>query len=372
MTIFKRLLPLVPLFLLLVPASSASAITPSPGWGVTQATFPTDLKPGKEGKLEVNIYNVGAAPSSGAFTITDALPHGVSVTRAEYFTETLATAPGPPEAIACPGNTVVVCTIEKYSVLPGEPERLVLSLSVAAGASGANVVTVSGGGASAPASNTYLPPFSSEPAHLGFASFDGWFSNVEGATATQAGSHPYEFTTGFNLDTVPGGAEGPQLPGGEEARNIEFRVPPGVIGDPAALAQCPRQQLDISEGNNTCPLASQIGIDIPHTGETHYPLPVFNMVPPPGMPAQFAFTLDGFNVFLDAAVRTGGDYGITEHIENLPRLRISRTPSPCGACRANRATTPSAATAWNRRSGERSWKVNRCSCVRTAPPRYRS
>lgn len=44
---------------------------------------------------------------------------------------------------------------------------------------------------------------------------------------------------------------------------------------------------------------------------------MYNLVPPKNMPAQFAFTLFGINTFLDAGVRTGGDNGITEHVDNI-------------------------------------------------------
>ena len=51
-------------------------------------------------------------------------------------------------------------------------------------------------------------------------------------------------------------------------------------------------------------------------------LPVYNLVPPPGVAAEFAFSLDGISTFLDARVRSGGDYGITEHVNNVARRQI--------------------------------------------------
>jgi hypothetical protein len=296
----------------------ASALTPSPGWEVTQAAYPTNLLPGGEGELELDIYNTGSLASNGAFTVRDALPHGVTLTHAEFIRVYAG------EEVACSGGTVVVCTISSV-VNQGEMVKLMLKVGVEASSSGAaiNAVTVAGGGATGPASSSLQIAFGAPPAHLGFASVDAWFTNADGTTATQAGSHPYEFTTDFNLNAEPprGGELGPA--GGEEARNVEFQVPPGVIGDPNAVAQCPRQQLDISFfGVETCPAASQVGVERFNIGGVLYTVPLYNMVPPPGSPAQFAFSVAGFNVFLDASVRTGGDYGITTHVNNIPQLGL--------------------------------------------------
>ncbi len=46
------------------------------------------------------------------------------------------------------------------------------------------------------------------------------------------------------------------------------------------------------------------------------------MVPPPGIAAQFAFTFMGTSVFLDSNVRSGGDNGITTHINPVPERKI--------------------------------------------------
>src|ERR1700722_10771817 len=49
---------------------------------------------------------------------------------------------------------------------------------------------------------------------------------------------------------------------------------------------------------------------------------VYNLVPPPGVAAQFAFDLNGNPVFIDARVRSGGDYGITAETNNIPKRDI--------------------------------------------------
>ena len=48
---------------------------------------------------------------------------------------------------------------------------------------------------------------------------------------------------------------------------------------------------------------------------------VYNLVPPPGVAAEFGFDFNGINVFVDARIRSGGDYGITEHA-NIPQRKV--------------------------------------------------
>ncbi len=46
------------------------------------------------------------------------------------------------------------------------------------------------------------------------------------------------------------------------------------------------------------------------------------MVPPRGVPDEFAFSVAGEHTFFDAGVRSGAGYGIVEHIDDLPAVGI--------------------------------------------------
>jgi hypothetical protein len=145
---------------------------------------------------------------------------------------------------------------------------------------------------------------------FGFENVDGSFTNEDGSVDVQAGSHPYEFLLNLNFNTEGDAAVGGQV------RNLEIGLPPGFIGDPGAVAaQCHRQQLDLS---GSCPVASQVGVaETGLGGSTLVKLAVYDMVPPPGEPAQLGFSLLGITGFTDFGV-SPKDFALTAHIDNIP------------------------------------------------------
>jgi uncharacterized repeat protein (TIGR01451 family) len=327
MTTFKRILVLVPLLLVLLPAS-ARAETSAPGWEATVRSLPTHLRPGGQGDIHIDVYNTGGISSTGVATVTDVLPPQLTFIRSENG---LGIGGDECSAATVNGATVVTCIVDPFHITGFFYQPVGFHVSVASDASGTvtNHVTVSGGGAATVAQASDQLDFSSVPPPFGFANFDGWISNADGTPDTQAGSHPYEFTATFDLNTAATAEEESHehfSVAGGEMRNITVQTPPGIVGDPNAVPQCTRAQFD----DEKCPAATQIGFDTFELGseegtyfETEFfRRPVFNMVPPPGLPAQFAFTIEANQVFLDAGVRSGGDYGITEHADNLSQREI--------------------------------------------------
>jgi hypothetical protein len=51
-------------------------------------------------------------------------------------------------------------------------------------------------------------------------------------------------------------------------------------------------------------------------------LGVYNLVPPPGVPADFGFTFEGIGTFIEPSVRSGSDDGITAHTDNIPQKEV--------------------------------------------------
>jgi hypothetical protein len=176
---------------------------------------------------------------------------------------------------------------------------------------------LSGGGALNSASTEEPITISLSPRGFGLTSADALFSNADGTRDTRAGSHPYDALFSFDLATVryrvP--AEFPFYePAGHSVRNLTFNLPPGLVGDPNAVAKCTRPSL-LAE---RCPLDAQVGIvAVEALGPGLFRYPVYNMVPLPGEPAQLGFNLEGVATYIDTTVRSGSDYGITTHVNNI-------------------------------------------------------
>ncbi len=293
------------------PAGSV-AKSCAPGWEVFGSFNPTNLAPDSTGELNLFVYNTGALPNSpeGA-TVTDTLPEGL---------EAITSA-------GCSGTRIVTCKLGE--VLPTAiPARLHIPVRVASDASNAtnpvDTVSVSGGGALVPAEAKVPVVFSSSDASLGFSNADAWITDADGVVDTQAGSHPYEVTVVFapNVHDYASGNTRYELPVGGESHALDVNLPPGLVGEPGAVPECPRELFDAgSETNEGCPPDTQIGEDYALVPGSPGGFAVFNLVPPPGVAAEFAFDFSGTHVFFDARVRSGGDYGITER-SNVPQLSV--------------------------------------------------
>ena len=171
---------------------------------------------------------------------------------------------------------VVICTIptefpppfpdtddEPSVVSPGEELRLVIHVATPLAAQGetlTNNVEVVGGGAQS-ASVTIDNEASSDPAPSGYSFFNAIYSEADGQPATRAGSHPYQYTTSFAVNTKPCAAWrlAPFVPAGGDLKDIRVALPPGLIGDPTAASQLhrPAVQHDCIASTSTPPGAAR-------------------------------------------------------------------------------------------------------------------
>jgi hypothetical protein len=281
----------------------------APGWEIVGHFAPTTLPLRGEGTLFLDVYNTGAS-EGGDGVLVDTLPPGL-------------------EAMVGEG-----CTVESKSVVEcsvgaapgtGKPDELKIPVRVVATAPGEGVdrASVSGGGALAGASTSVPARFGLAPAGAGFSSFDAWFTNADGTVDTQAGSHPYELTVAFSVNSEVNESGG-EVPAGGEIRDLDVKAPPGLVGNPDAVQQCTNAQFEGGEGlEGECPADTQVGhVEFKLGSGLNGGKPVYNLVPPPGVAAQFGFYVAGTATYLDARVRSGGDYGITEHVNDLTQRKI--------------------------------------------------
>jgi hypothetical protein len=335
-------------------AARAEVETPDTGWEVTSTTFPTHIAPaGGRGVIDLDVFNIGARPSYGTITVTDVLPPGVLATEAgdvqtngpiggKHLWECRGNVPGesphqplhfkPASTVTCTNSSALLPTLP----IPEQPSspssndngvigQIALAVEAVTEESGTltNNVTVAGGGAVATANTSSPVTVSPEstPA-FGFLSSDGWFGSANGTVDTQAGSHPHDFTYSFDVNTAMTtvGTEKFLSPTGR-IRNLAVKLPPGFIGNPTAVPQCTRQQFDKAE----CSPSTQVGVaSVGNSLFSNFfrrpyptPLQVYNIVPPHGVPARFGFFLFGVETFIDFTVRSGGNYGITGHVDDI-------------------------------------------------------
>jgi len=149
-----------------------------------------------------------------------------------------------------------------------------------------------------------------------------------GALDAQAGSHPFQLTTTVDLNQRPE-QQGRPVPA-QLAKDLTFNLPPGLIGDPTAYPRCTLAQFTTYTSGahlgrrNGCPSGSVIGIALSTFDEEGRSsggvVPVFNLEPSVGEPARFGYQPGGVPVFLGSSVRTGGDYGVTVHVQNITQF----------------------------------------------------
>ncbi len=164
------------------------------------------------------------------------------------------------------------------------------------------------------------------PALASFGFRPGSFENLaldeNGMPVVQAGSHSLDLTTSFKFKLTTG-LSGEPIPDGS-VKDIEAALPAGFVGNPTVTPRCPiplfytpnpKEAFGLSGAS--CPDDTQVGVarvEITPSGEGA-PVPltlgIYNLVAPPGVPAEFGFNPVGIAVVLKPEVRTGGDYGVT-------------------------------------------------------------
>jgi hypothetical protein len=187
------------------------------------------------------------------------------------------------------------------------------------------------GGEASPVSSEAVIPIGSGPVGFGVEHFEQVPLNADGSIDSQAGSHPFQYTTTLALNQGYS-SEGEQPEPVAMAKNLTFDLPPGLIGNPTAVPQCSNEAFDPEiEGFSKCPPDTQVGVAavtisfrdspfvVPQPGNET--TAVYNLAPSPGEPARFGFLVYGLGtnvpVYLDTSVRAGGDYGVVVSVRDI-------------------------------------------------------
>jgi len=283
---------------------------------------------GGSGALVVTATNLGDAPVEGTttpVTVTDALPQGVSALKIEGVAGETETENRGPVRCTQPAGP---CTFEGQ-LSPYESIELTIHVELSgeppvAGAPGE--VTVADGDATSVSVPQRLRVGEHTP--FGVERYELVAEEEGGSVDTQAGSHPFQFTTTLSLnqgqlspgDRTEAVEQQPALP-----RNFRFDLPPGLVGNATVTPRCTEEQFTtkIELLADKCPSDTAVGaaavtiIEHRNEGLTTIAVPVFNLVPETGEPARFGFFALGVPVVFDTALRGSEGYGVTVSIANV-------------------------------------------------------
>jgi hypothetical protein len=155
-------------------------------------------------------------------------------------------------------------------------------------------------------------------ATFGVEIFEAALLGANGEAFTQAGGHPYEYTTNIVLNH----STEPVTPSGN-LENAEVELPPGLVGDPAATpSECTTFEAELKR----CEEPMQIGTMTVGYGtegglEHEIVQPLFNIVPPNGVVAEFSARFNLLaNAFVYAKVNASGGYTIDAYSERVTPL----------------------------------------------------
>jgi hypothetical protein len=319
--------------MLLCLVSAAPALANSSWWSLSSSSWPATLPTSGEGTVVALAQNLGYAPmESGTLEISDRLPTGVVPQSVKFYIFPYENGKIPlPEFLCHVSGQEVTCqlsesNVHEFPIAPYDYLEMRIAVKVEDAVSGSkNEVNVLG---SAALSTSIARPLTVGPGPQSFGVSDYEFipENADGSVDTQAGSHPFQLTTKLHVNQTAN-------PGHPSAllKDLNFDLPPGLIGNPTPIPQCTGLQFGALEGElfewvNACRPDTAIGavvvtLDEPQTpGVFTLPAPLFNLKPEVGEPARFGFFVAGVPVILDTSVRTGGDYGVTVSVKNVSEI----------------------------------------------------
>ena len=341
---------------LLVAGALASLLTIAPraqaasAWEIDARHSPSTFQAGGTASYSFIPNNVGETTSTGPVTIEIELPPGVKtrvvgadeevgvtsvLPRRYWLWECPGTGVGGQSSVTCTSHAPVAPGAAGYlgsltvfvEVEPGASGPLTATATATDGVEGATVADSAPVGAAAAA-------FGISPGTLLADVYDRY-----GDTERQAGSHPFRAAAKFDLVTankvIPNfydGAPGDWPVPLDSLRNVVVRLPAGFVGNLSAVAQCTGLQLSAiqSGGGSKCPVGSQVGTiqvavkALLGAGTPPAPttLPLYNMVPPEGTLAAFAFTYEGHPVYIVASLDPS-DYSVVTSVLNIDETLIT-------------------------------------------------
>jgi hypothetical protein len=224
----------------------------------------------------------------------------------------------------CEGGSAVPVSPSMY--LEGSVEADASGLTPSTEYTACLVVSTSGG----TTVSTPVTFHTSAAASFGLRRLEVSATNRDGSPDLQAGSTPFKLTTDFALNPPEVLNEGEGiaerlLAAGRGLKDVRFELPPGFVGNPDATPKCTYVLFVAGK----CPSDTAIGFartELIKSGApegaayTVWEDPVYNVEQQGGLAAEFGYrVIHDVPVLLEASVRTGGDYGVTVNVRNIPQ-----------------------------------------------------
>jgi hypothetical protein len=318
-----------------VPSVQVTPFDPEglPAFGSASTTV---LDEGGSGRLVITVTNLGneAVDATGdPVRILDVLPDGAIASYAEGFAGAQDDN-GPVECEVEGGGTEVLCTWEGEELPAYESIEVEIPVSLEGEppvAGKAGEITVSGGGVKGESASQTIN-VSSKEVPFGIERFSAVAEEEGGLRSSQAGKHPFQFTTTLQFNSgkfQPGpnrlssSVEQPAQP-----RNLRFTLPAGLIGNTRTVPQC--SLAEFNDGSriltNQCPDETAVGIaattivEKSVVGFTRLAVPLFNLTPDAGEPLRLGLTAGGASVVIDTEVDPENEYRVIATVRNATQL----------------------------------------------------
>jgi hypothetical protein len=310
--------------------SSALAATPAAAWSLDSFAYPTDFAAADNARCESTLGNsayestcdtyvvtatdIGAKPMGiHEVVISDTLPPGVTARNVSLLWSGVNVVPGQLETVYLAennGNCTIAPSLQcklpisdftGRTVHPDDTLKMYINVTVnqpEAPGSLVNGASVTGGGASE-VSTTSENTLGLMPPPFGFTAFDSPLLAQDGTPETQAGAHPYELTTQFDLASVlrESPEEGIKAVSIHDIRDVLVDLPLGLAGSAVSAPTCTLHQLATQDPNDPensgisdCPADTIVGhVKTYPTGNLSAASPIYNIVPEHGVAAEFGF-----------------------------------------------------------------------------------
>ncbi len=323
--------------LAILACCASSAVAAEPWWHVNTISAPAS-HPGGEGRLVLEVSNLGDAPVDGfqsPVTIVDHLPTGVIPTHVYGEgggSETVGIShTGVASLMHCGiASQTVTCT---YAGPLFAYERFMIAITVQVAppaGTGMSEVSVSGGGAPPVVWRRALK-LGEAPGVFGAEDYELSPEEEGGTPDTQAGSHPFQLTSTLTFTAKAAPVYNyyfnetlPEVQPVQLTKDLRFNLPPGLVGNPTPLPKCPLSVF--LNGKARCPADTDVGVATPIVtspgidSRVPYALAtgLYSLEPAVGEPARFGFLTPIGAIILDTSVKTGGDYGVVVTVPDIP------------------------------------------------------